>query len=148
MSKRDTAQYKIEKAAEMVVGALPPITRHPGEFIRDTILPEWGLSLSEVARRIKMDRASLHNVLAGKHDVSRDLAYKLGALLRDEVADLLIAYQHAYNLDQEQARREGFKADIERMIDPDRIERFGSSSAKGMTIEQPGARKAQAGGQD
>jgi len=115
MSKRDTAQFKLEKAADMVIGALPPLDRHPGVYLKETILPEWGLSVAETARRLGVDRAGLHGVLTGKYDVSRDLAYKLGALLRDEVADLLIAYQHAYDLDRERDRRAGYKVSIERM---------------------------------
>jgi addiction module HigA family antidote len=115
MSKRDTSEYKIKTAAEMVVGALPPLDKHPGAFIKETLLPEYGLNVAEAARRIKMDRATLHLVLTGKHAVSRDLAYKLGALMRDEVADLLIAYQAAYDLAQERAKREAYKATIERV---------------------------------
>lgn len=118
MSKRDTAEYKIEKASDMLVGALPPIDRHPGLFIRDTLLPEWALSVSEAARRLGVNRAGLHGVLTGKYDVSRDLAYKLGALMRDEVADLLIAYQHQYDLARERELREGYKASIERLPSP------------------------------
>ena len=114
MSKRDSSQYKIEAAAEMIVDAVPPLDRHPGAFIKDVLLPEYGLSVAETARRIRMDRATLHLVLTGKHSVSRDLAYKLGALMRDEVADLLIAYQHAFDLAQERDKREAFKAQIER----------------------------------
>jgi addiction module HigA family antidote len=115
MSNRESSQYKIEAAAEMIVNAVPPLDRHPGAFIKDVLLPEYGLSVSETARRIKVDRATLHLVLTGKHAVSRDLAYKLGALMRDEVADLLIAYQHAYELAREQDRRAAFREQIERV---------------------------------
>jgi addiction module HigA family antidote len=118
MSKRDSAEYKIEKASEMIVGALPPIDKHPGAFIREVLLPEYGLSVAETARRIGVDRAGFHSTLTGKYDVSRDLAYKLGALMRDEVADLLIAYQHAYDLAREREKREAYKATIERVTAP------------------------------
>lgn len=115
MSKRNSAEYKIEKASEMLVSALPPIDRHPGTFIREVLLPEYGLTVAETARRIKVDRAGFHNTLIGKYDVSRDLAYKLGALMRDEVADLLIAYQHAFDLAREKEKRESYKEGIERI---------------------------------
>lgn len=116
--KRDSAQYKIEAAADMIVEALPPLDNQPGKFIKDVLLPEYGLSVSEAARRLKVDRATFHLVMSGKHAVSRDLAYKLGALMRDEVADLLIAYQHAYDLAQEREKREAFKQQIERVAAP------------------------------
>lgn len=115
MTKRNDAQFKIKKAAEMIVSAVPPIDRHPGTFIKEVLLPEYGLSVAEAARRLGVDRAGFHNTLAGKYDVSRDLAYKLGALMRDEVADLLIAYQHAYDLAKDREKRETYKATIERV---------------------------------
>lgn len=115
MNKRDTVSYKIDKASDMVVGALPPLDRHPGTYLRDVILPEWLSNLSEVARRLGVDRAGFYNVLRGKSPISRDLAYKIGALTRDEVADFLIAYQHAYDLARERDRREAFKRQIERL---------------------------------
>ncbi len=113
--QRDKSAFKIEAAAGMVVEALPPLEQHPGHFIRHTLLPEYGLSVSEAARRIGVDRAGFTGVLDGKYAVSRDLAYKLGALMNDQVADLLIAYQHAYDLGHERERRESFKAKIERV---------------------------------
>jgi plasmid maintenance system antidote protein VapI len=118
MSKRDSAEYKIEKAGEMIVAALPPIDRHPGAFIKDVLLPEYGLNVAEAARLMGINRVGLINTLTGKSDVSRALAYRLGALMRDEVADLLIAYQHAYDLAQEREMREAMKASIERLPEP------------------------------
>ncbi|KTT72605.1 helix-turn-helix transcriptional regulator [Sphingomonas endophytica] len=118
MAKRDDAQYKIAKASEMIVSAVPPVDRHPGTFIKEVLLPEYSLSVAETARRIGVDRAGFNGVLTGKYDVSRDLAYKLGALTRDEVADLLIAYQHAFDLAKERDKREAYKATIERLAAP------------------------------
>lgn len=118
MSKRDTSQFKIKDPAEQIVRPQPNLTVPPGVYLRDVILPQWGLNVSETARRINMDRATLHIVLSGKKPITRDLAYKLGALLRDEVADFLIAYQHAFDLQEEGERRAGFRASIERLPEP------------------------------
>lgn len=118
MSKRDNAEYKIHDPAEMLVTALPPLDRHPGNFIRDVLLPEYGLSVSETARRIGVNRTGLSLTLSGHQDVSRDLAYKLGALLRDEVADFLIAYQHAYDIARERDQREACRKTIDRLPAP------------------------------
>ena len=118
MSKRGASQYKITDPAEMLVRRQPPIDKHPGVFLRETIMPQWKLNVSELARRLSVNRANLHNVLTGNADVSRDLAYKLGALLRDEVADFLIAYQNAYDLEREKEKRETFKQTIERLPEP------------------------------
>ena len=118
MSRRETTDYKIEAAQDMLVGALPPLDQHPGKFVRDVLLPEYGLNVSSTARAISMDRATLHLVLSGQKDVSRDLAYKLGALMRDEVADFLIAFQHQVDLERERERREQFRKTITRLPEP------------------------------
>jgi len=112
MAKRDSSQYKIEKAADMIVSAIPPDTPHPGAFIKDTLLPDYGLSVAEAARRLGVDRAGFHGVLTGKYDVSRELAYKLGALMNDHVADLLIQWQLRHDLDREKAKRDAYKTTI------------------------------------
>lgn len=114
MTMRDGSEYKIEAASEMIVGALPPLSKHPGEFIRETLLPEYGLTISEVARATRSNRSTLTEVLSGQRSVSHDLAYKLGALMNDAVADLLIAYQHAYDLQREQGKRDEYRRTIER----------------------------------
>lgn len=114
MTKRDTSQYKITDPVEMLVRTQPPIDKHPGIFIKETLLPAYGLSVSEAARRLGVDRAGFHVTLSGKYDVSRDLAYKLGALMRDEVADFLIAYQTAYDKQREAEKREAYKKWIPR----------------------------------
>lgn len=118
MPKRDSNQFKITDPAQMRVDALPPFDRHPGHFIRDTLLPEYGLSISALAGRLELNRSNLSNVLNGKSDVSRDLAYALGALMSDHVADLLIAWQNAWDLEQERGRREDFKRRIARLPEP------------------------------
>lgn len=115
MPKRDTSHYKIQAAEEMIVEALPPLDRHPGVFLRDVLLPEWGLGISELARRLNVNRPNLSEVLAGKRDVSRELAYRLGALIGDHLADFLINYQHQWDLQEDRERREALKAEIARM---------------------------------
>lgn len=63
-------------------------------------------------------RAGFYGVLTGKYAVSRELAYKFGALIRDDLANFLIAYQYAYDLDHERDLRESFKTKIERLPVP------------------------------
>jgi addiction module HigA family antidote len=119
MAKRDDSKYKITDPAEMLVKRQPDISIHPGVFLRETILPQWGLkNLSDLSRRLGVNRANLHNVLQGTADVSRDLAYKLGALLRDEVADFLIAYQMKWDMAREAEKRAGYRETIERVPEP------------------------------
>lgn len=118
MSNRTTEDFKIRDAQDQLVRELPPLDQHPGVFARDVLLPEYGLNISDVARLLKLNRANLSEVFSGKREVSRDLAYRLGALMRDQVADLLIAYQHSWDLQHERERREQFRREIERLPDP------------------------------
>lgn len=119
MSKTDSESYKITDPDEMIVKDLPPIDRPPGVFLRDVILPEWGATkIAPLAAALKVNRPHLIDVLNGKGNVSRELAYRLGARFNDHVADLLIAYQHQWDLQQEQSRREQLKEEIERVPPP------------------------------
>ena len=115
MSKRDSSEYKILDARNQLVDQLPPLDRHPGTWVRDVLLPEYGLSISKLATLLGINRPNLSEVLNGKREVSRDLAYRLGALMTDEVADLLIAYQQAWDLEQEKDRRAAFRREIDRL---------------------------------
>lgn len=122
MSKSRNAEYKIIDAQEMVVKALPPLTQHPGVFLRDVILPSWGqTNVAALARALGVNRPNLVNVLKGDVDVSRELAYRLGARLSDEVADLLINYQLQWDLQREHDRREALKGEIERVASPEEV---------------------------
>ncbi len=51
---------------------------HPGEILREDVLPALHLSVSEAARQLRVTRQTLHRVLAGKSGVSPDMAVRLG----------------------------------------------------------------------
>lgn len=119
MSKQPTSEFKITDPDEMLVGELPPLSISPGEFIKNTVLPEWGLTAKTAAELIGFSRVGFTNTLNGKHEVTRDLIYRLGALLGDRLADLLLAHKQAWDLEQERAQREAHKATIARLPHPD-----------------------------
>jgi addiction module HigA family antidote len=56
------------------IGMSPP---HPGEFIRDEILDELGLSVSEAAKALGVRRATLSDLLNGKSDLSPEMALRI-----------------------------------------------------------------------
>lgn len=118
MSKQPTSEFKITDPEEMRVGELPPLSISPGEFIKTVVLPEWGLTAKGAAEAIGVNRVTFTNTLNGKHEVTRDMIYRLGALLGDGVADLLLAHKHAWDLEQERAQREAHKAAIARLPFP------------------------------
>jgi addiction module HigA family antidote len=50
---------------------------HPGETLREDVLPELGLSVTAFARHLGYTRESLSRVLNGRAAVSPDLALRL-----------------------------------------------------------------------
>lgn len=74
---------------------------HPGLTLRDDVLPEFGLSVTEAARQLGVTRMALWNVLNGKSAISTDMALRLERWLgadRGGRADLWLAQQTAYDL--------------------------------------------------
>jgi addiction module HigA family antidote len=57
---------------------LPPI--HPGEIIRQDILPSVGLSVTAVAKSLGVSRQMLHAILAGHKPLSAVMCLKVARL--------------------------------------------------------------------
>ena len=53
---------------------------HPGELLREEILPALGMTQGELARRLGVSRLSVSEVLHGKRAVSPDMAVRIGRL--------------------------------------------------------------------
>jgi len=51
---------------------------HPGEILREDVLPSLGLSISEAARQLRVSRQTLHRILAGTSSVTPEMAVRLG----------------------------------------------------------------------
>ena len=51
---------------------------HPGEFIREDILVEFGLTQQQLAERLKVHRRTINELVNGKRSVSADMALRLG----------------------------------------------------------------------
>lgn len=74
---------------------------HPGETLREDVLPALGLSVTEAAEQLNVSRATLSRVLNGRAAVSPEMALRLECWLGVEnggSADLWIAQQAAYDL--------------------------------------------------
>lgn len=80
---------------------------HPGETLRDDILPALGLTVTEAATQLGVTRAALSRVLNGRAGISPEMALRLEAWLGEENggrADLWLAGQAAYDLWQARER--------------------------------------------
>ncbi len=58
---------------------LPPV--HPGEIIREDILPEVGLSVTAAAKALGVSRQMLHDILAERKPLSAVMCLKISRLL-------------------------------------------------------------------
>lgn len=74
---------------------------HPGETLREDILPALGLTVTEAARHLGVTRSALSRVLNGRAAISPDMALRLEAWLgveRGARAELWLAQQMAYDI--------------------------------------------------
>jgi antitoxin HigA-1 len=69
---------------------------HPGELLRDTVLPAVDLNKVEIAAALGISRTHLDNILKEKVGVSPTIAVKLGKLFGNG-PDLWIQMQAAYD---------------------------------------------------
>jgi len=53
---------------------------HPGEILREDVLPELKLSVSEAARRLGVSRQQLHRIVSCTHPITVEMALRIGRL--------------------------------------------------------------------
>lgn len=51
---------------------------HPGEYIREDILPDLGMSVTQLAAHLGVTRQTLSGLINGKQSVSTEMAIRLG----------------------------------------------------------------------
>lgn len=89
---------------------------HPGETLRDDVLPALGLTVTDAAAQLGVTRAAFSRVVNGRAAISPEMALRLEGWLGVENggrADLWIAQQAAYDLWQ--ARKAG-KPKVKRAV--------------------------------
>ena len=70
---------------------------HPGNILREDVLPSLELSVSEAARQLRVSRQTLHRILAGKSAVTPEMAVRLGKFCGNG-AGIWMRMQEAYDL--------------------------------------------------
>ena len=87
---------------------------HPGETLREDVLPALGLSVTDAAVQLGVTRAALSRVLNARAAISPEMAIRLEQWLGVENggrADLWLAEQASYDLWQ---ARKAFKPKVKR----------------------------------
>jgi len=74
---------------------VPPV--HPGELLREDVLPALGMTVSDTARELRISRQTLHRVLSGTMAVSPEMAVRLGKFCGNGPG-LWLRMQAAYDL--------------------------------------------------
>jgi addiction module HigA family antidote len=70
---------------------------HPGELLRETVLPALGKSKSEIARLLGVSRQTLYEILDEAQPVTAQMALRLGKLCGNG-AEIWIALQRRFDL--------------------------------------------------
>jgi addiction module HigA family antidote len=70
---------------------------HPGEILREDVLPALGMSVAEAARELRVSRQTLHRILSATMAVSPEMAVRLGKFCGNG-AGLWSRLQSAYDL--------------------------------------------------
>jgi addiction module HigA family antidote len=78
-----------------LTGGLRPV--HPGELLREDVLPALGRPKAEIARLLGVSRQTLYDILNEKQPVTAPMALRLGKLCGDG-GRVWLAMQEAYDL--------------------------------------------------
>ena len=74
---------------------LPPV--HPGEIIKEDILPSVGLSVTAAAKALGVSRQMLHDIMAGRKPLSAVMCLKVSRLF-GSTPELWMRLQADYDL--------------------------------------------------
>ncbi len=74
---------------------MPPV--HPGEIIREDILPAAGLSVAAAAKALGVSRQMVHDILAGRKPLSAVMCLKVARLF-GSTPEFWIRLQAHYDL--------------------------------------------------
>lgn len=76
---------------------------HPGELLREEVLPALGLPKTRIAELLGISRQTLYDILGEKASVTPEMALRLGKLCGNGPA-LWMNLQTTYDLEHESAR--------------------------------------------
>lgn len=81
----------------MAAIGLPPM--HPGELLREDVLPALGRTRAELSKRLGVSRQTLHSILTERAPVTAEMALRLGKLCGNG-PELWLALQTRFDLER------------------------------------------------
>ena len=78
-----------------LLAGLRPV--HPGEHLREDVLPALGKSKAEIARLLGVSRQTLYDILNERQPITAPMALRIGKLCGDG-GRIWLAMQQAYDL--------------------------------------------------
>ncbi len=86
---------------------------HPGEIVRDVCIESTGLSVTEAAKKLGIDRTTFSRLLNGRAGISPEMALRLSMALNTSI-HLWLNLQRDYDAWKVQQHRS--KLHVERLI--------------------------------
>ncbi len=71
---------------------------HPGSILKEDILPELDISITEAASQLGVSRVALSRVINGKAAISAEMAIRLEAWISGPTAETWVRMQAEYDL--------------------------------------------------
>ncbi|MEI8573967.1 HigA family addiction module antitoxin [Methylomonas sp. BW4-1] len=71
---------------------------HPGSILKEDILPELGIGVTEAAAQLGVSRVALSRVINGKAAISAEMAIRLEAWTSGPAAETWVRMQAEYDL--------------------------------------------------
>jgi addiction module HigA family antidote len=71
---------------------------HPGSILKEDLLPELGIGVTEAAILLGVSRVALSRVINGRAAISADMALRLEAWMKGPSAETWVRMQAEYNL--------------------------------------------------
>ena len=87
-------------ARNPVLAGLRPV--HPGELLREDVVPALGLPKAEIARLLGISRQTLYDILNEKQPITPGMALRVGKLCGDG-PDIWLNMQRSYDLQKAEA---------------------------------------------
>lgn len=71
---------------------------HPGSVLKEDVLPELGISVTDAAMQLGVSRVALSRLINGKAGMSADMAIRLEAWMKGPSAESWVRMQAEYDL--------------------------------------------------